>query len=407
MKKTALNHFLDESLIWDLHNALESSDIFKYEEPIKHKYNYLCALKDRLFNCLEYLNNHSKRPETENDFVIFFMFCTIIRDGIEEWYKNYCPGEKGKKYVHEPPYHNEKKYFSEVKTYSGSFFAEETIPTDDTFFEYLRSLIFAHPFETSKERNSKRKFMMKDEKQMCPWVIIKGIAFLADFDDAVGIRIYSNKFEDRLLDLLFSFDDLKAYIKSRFECIKEITEWVKAELEDHHSNWQKTKINREQEPIAVFKEIKSILNSRFQDEYSIDEIISYLQCPLTAEENAPSVERFRNAIIELIPKLCDCIDSLDTEGMEQIIDTVFLRPKKMHSQAHYQLEKIFCYLGKRSSVIDPYSNEAWGLIQADAFSQEFAKKWVSIDTKTMDYDEIKLLVSTACYLEAKEQEKGK
>ena len=75
----------------------------------------------------------------------------------------------------------------------------------------------------------------------------------------------------------------------------------------------------------------------------------------------------------------------------------------MHQHAHYQLEKIFCYLEERSKVIDPYSNEAWGLKQAEFFANEFAKKWVTINVQSMQYDEIKLLVSTACYLEAKEQ----
>ena len=75
--------------------------------------------------------------------------------------------------------------------------------------------------------------------------------------------------------------------------------------------------------------------------------------------------------------------------------------------ANYQLEKIFTYLDTRSETIDPNSNEYWGLLQAYEFSQEFAKKWVTINIRDMSYDEIKLLVCTACYLEAKEQEEAK
>lgn len=65
--------------------------------------------------------------------------------------------------------------------------------------------------------------------------------------------------------------------------------------------------------------------------------------------------------------------------------------------------KIFYYLDERSEIIDPYSNEAWGLKQAEDFANGFAKKWVKIDVETMQYDEIKLLIYTACYLERKEQ----
>ena len=64
---------------------------------------------------------------------------------------------------------------------------------------------------------------------------------------------------------------------------------------------------------------------------------------------------------------------------------------------YYQLEKIFSHLDQRSEHIEPDSYEEWGLIQAHKFSQQFAKKWVEIDIRTMSYDEIHLLVSTAYY----------
>lgn len=86
---------------------------------------------------------------------------------------------------------------------------------------------------------------------------------------------------------------------------------------------------------------------------------------------------------------------------------IYERPKDMHQMAHYQLEKIYSYLDERSDCIDPASNEYWGLQQAYEFSQEFAKNWVTIDVRTMQYDEIKLLVAVACYLEKEKQDKAK
>ena len=70
---------------------------------------------------------------------------------------------------------------------------------------------------------------------------------------------------------------------------------------------------------------------------------------------------------------------------------------------HYQLEKIFGYLREKNEEIEPGSNEEWGLIQTEDFYKEFAHKWVTINTKTMDYKEIHLLVTTACYLEYRKQ----
>lgn len=387
--------YLDESLIWDLHNVIESSDIFMSEEPLKHKYNLFCAFKDRMFSAVKYLNEHSKPPKTEEEFINFLVYAAIVRDGIKKLYENLY-GEK-------PPFIGEKKYFLNVRTYSAKYFSEETQPTDDDFFEYLRAMAFAHPYETSKRG---RPFMEDGEIQMCPWVIIDKSGMSYRIKNPVGIRIYSNKFEDDLQDILFSFDDVKAYIKSRYKCLKEITKWAKEELAEHIEEWKKRKINRNQDPVDILTEIKSVLTDRFQDASSIEDLLVYLTCPINVDENRENVYKFRQAIVGIIPGICDSVDNLDCESMEQKIGELLAYPREMHQMAHYQLEKIFSYLRDRSETIDPYSNEAWGLKQAQDFANGFAKKWVKIDIKTMQYDEIKLLVNTACYLERKEQESG-
>lgn len=393
--KTKPKTYLDESLIWDLHNVIESSDIFMREELLKHKYNIFCAFKNRMFSAVKYLNEHSKSPKTEEEFINFLVYAAIVRDGIMKLYENL--------YGENPPFIGEKKYFLGVRTYSAKYFSEETQPTDDDFFEYLRAMAFAHPYETSKRG---RPFMEDGEIQMCPWVIIDKSGMTCRIKNPVGIRIYSNKFEDDLQDILFSFDDVKAYIKSRYKCLKEITKWAKEELEKHIEEWKKRKINRNQDPVDILTEIKSVLTDRFQDASSIEDLLVYLTCPISVDENRENVYKFRQAIVGIIPGICDSVDNLDCESMEQEIGELLAYPREMHQMAHYQLEKIFSYLNERNETIDPYSNEAWGLKQAQDFANGFAKKWVKIDVDTMQYDEIKLLVNTACYLERKEQESG-
>jgi hypothetical protein len=63
---------------------------------------------------------------------------------------------------------------------------------------------------------------------------------------------------------------------------------------------------------------------------------------------------------------------------------------------HYQLEKIYCYLNDDDGDIN------WGLKMADSFSKEFSKKWVEIKPYEMNFDEIKMLTTIACYYESKE-----
>lgn len=98
--------------------------------------------------------------------------------------------------------------------------------------------------------------------------------------------------------------------------------------------------------------------------------------------------------------MCDAIDNYDCDGVYNLCYSLLYNRPKAHQMMHYQLEKIFCYLND-----DGYGDVEWGLIQADAFSKEFAKKWVTIKPYDMTFKEIKLLANVACYLEYQEQNK--
>ncbi|WP_253733295.1 hypothetical protein [Latilactobacillus curvatus] len=86
--------------------------------------------------------------------------------------------------------------------------------------------------------------------------------------------------------------------------------------------------------------------------------------------------------------------------MCELTDSIYgIRPQKMHEQGNYQLEKIYTNL--------THGDHIWGIEQADAFSKEFASKWVSIQAHTMPDDEIIILTHIACYYEAMKQSKLK
>ena len=384
--------FLDESIVRKFREAINSSRIFNNSDKHKHRYNLTCAVMDRLDSAVRYLNQHSVHPQTEEEFICFLVYSCMLKDAIYKLYENV---------FHKlPPLKDEKKYFANAAHYFDPIFDENTCPSDDMFFEYLRSVAFAHPFETGY-RN--RPFLQKGETQCSPWVIVRSM--FSDFgkDDAVGVRIYSNVEERDLYDIQISFNAIKEYIKARYVCLNELTEWAKGEVIEQNEQWKETKVFRSENPIETIRSIKEVLLSRFEETYSISIAEKYLCCELTCQSNKENVSKYRKAIIAVLPRVCDCVDKLDYEELENALDILHVTPKKMHSHAYYQLEKIFCYLDQRSEHIEPDSNEEWGLIQAHEFSQQFAKKWVDIDIRTMPYDEIHLLVSTACYLEAKEQ----
>ena len=380
--------FLNPDVYREFRNAFNETPLFMYNEEYKTCFNLFCAVTDRLESCIEYLNGHAETPKTEEDFLSFVMFSCMVLDAVKHVLKQ-LDIEKIDKI----------DYFQNICLSKPLNIEKHKCPTDDKFFEYLRSIMFAHPFETNRP-----KFFMKHEIQYSPWVIANNPATkFRGIKDGVGVRIYSNKF-DEIKDLIFSFDVLKKYIKSQYLLLDLATEKVKEIVSLKEIEWKKHKINRSLDYLDILKEIKDILKLRHEEYYDVETVIRYMGCKNTLKENLTSVERFKQGIREIIPDLCDAIDSLNYEMATEKLDYILhQRPWKMHSMANYQLGKIYCDLNETQIV----SKREWALEQVELFSKEFAKKWVTIIPQEMSFDEIKLLVTVSCYLEKIEQEKEK
>ncbi len=388
--------FMDKQKIHEFMELINNNEMFTNRSDLLLLYNLICTFKDRMFSAVDYLNKHCDCPTTEEDFVVFLVYACMIYDGFNKMHENL---------LHQvPPYKGKKKYFKYAKHYKEYYFNEDTCPSDDVFFEYLRAMAFAHPYEVSYRG---RPFLEKNEKHYCPWVMVNSRMNFDDIKDSVGIRMYTNIDQNKIVSLTFSFKSLKGYIKSIYDTFPTLTKWAKDVISGQNAEWKLTKVNRLQDAVSVLNEIKSVLERRYENTYSIDDALSYLTCQLTIQSNIENVEKFRKAIESKIPSLCDSVDALDYEKMEDALAILYETPKVMHQMAHYQLEKIYSYLDERSDYIDPASNEYWGLQQAYNFSQEFAKNWVTIDVRSMQYDEIKLLIAVACYLEKEKQDKAK
>ena len=386
---------LNPSFCRDFREAINASPIFSEDPKYMARYHLSCAVMDRLDTCIEKLNTYGEYPDSEEDFLVFMMFAAMATDAVKEMLAQL--GIHKKK---DPIYNSDEDYrfFSEAYINSPIYNADVKIPTDEEFFEYFRSLSFAHPAETSRQ-----KFKKQGEVQYSPWVIVnRDVARLRGYEDAVGVRIYASLKED-ILDLRISFSALKEYVRSRYERIFLATTWALEQIENAKAQWRKNKINREQTPTDILHEIEKVLDARFEHAYSVKEAIRYMECDLTDESNQAAVAKYRNAIVEQLPALCDAVDNLNHELAEELCYELCKRPQKMHQMANYQLEKIFSYLGDNHSA-NASSDVIYGLQQAKYFSEGFAKKWVNIDVNSMSHTEIQLLVRVACYLERKEQE---
>lgn len=76
--------FLDKDLINILQNKINESPIFSDDDSLKNNYDLICAVLDRLNTAVNYLNKHSEYPNTEHDFLVFMMYCSMIKDASQQ-----------------------------------------------------------------------------------------------------------------------------------------------------------------------------------------------------------------------------------------------------------------------------------------------------------------------------------
>ena len=378
MMSSLLNHCLCD----ELRRVINKTDIFIQDKEENKKFLLICALMDRFDNAVKYINEHKNTPKKEEELITFMVYSCIIKDGVD-YIKKILGIKKGA----------DQRIFEDIYTEEPIHVGKNQKYDDDKFFEYFRSLVFAHPLFTNKSIPNP----LDGEIQYSPYIVMEPI-WRTPFVDPIGAMIYSNK-REIMKPILLSFSCLKEYIKNKFEEINGIIEGFENIINKKETQWKKHKVNRDQDDIEILKECVSILKERYMESSEIEELITYLTCNNSLKENIENVNKYRNEIKRIIPNICDSLDSYNDNLYGILSPILYARPKG-HTMMHYQLEKIFSYLNEE------YGDVEWGLIQAEAFSKEFAKKWVIIKPREMGFDEIKMLTNVACYLEYMEQKEG-
>ena len=369
---------LDKDLCIKLREVINETDIFFRDSEQGKKFNFICSIMDRFDYAVEFFNSHLKAPTTEDELMYYLVQASIIKDGI-----NYSFKILGMDIIKNNDIFKEL-YQRDLEGLNGEL-------SDDEYFDYFRSLSFAHPFKTDKSIPN----LIPGEIQYSPYCLISRTGFRNE-KDSVGVYVYSNK--RKPFPITMPFEILQKYIKWKYSLLNNVIDAFENIIIGMENEWKKRKVNRKLDDISILNDIKDILKERYMEYDYIDDLIDYLTCNITEKSNKDNIQIFREAIIDEIPNICDSIDEFDFDKFHSIMNNLLNIRPKAHPMMHYQLEKIFCYLND-----DGYGDAEWGLVQADAFAKEFAKKWVVIKPYDMSNKEIKLLAHVACYLEYKEQ----
>lgn len=382
-----MNDF-DRDLCCKLRDLVNSTNVFWKDKREKPYYNHLCAMMDRVDESMGYIIKHTDTPKTNDELVLFITHTCIIRDSIKKVME--LLGIRYNLITKELPaylsnFYNQAPFDSSVKL------------TDDTIFNYLRSISCAHPLDTETNYITKE---ILHAKHCSPFLLLdRGLCYKGN----VGVYVYSDT-SDNPVSIQVSYSDLLEYTCSRYSLLKYIIEELDKRLHTKEEQWKQRKVVVDPDPVVRLTDIKSILEERFEHAYDIDELISMLTCKYTRQENASIVTQVQQELISRIPAICDAIDNMDTEAAYQNYkDILYSRPSDMHDGADYELEKIFCCLNNDSR----YGDQMFGKMMAKLFTKGFARKWVVMDIDNMSFEEIQMLTRFACFMEKQDQDRKK
>lgn len=379
---------VDMDLCRRLRDLVNSNNMFWQDDVEKRYYNHLCALMDRIDDSMAYIVSHNSQPQTNNEFILFLVHTSIISESIKKFMLmldldyDQC--------VRDMP-----SYLSAVCSQEPFNTIRDRI-SDDSIFEYIRSISFVHPLDTN------RAYLVRQiqESHCSPFILLNRSLC---HEGCVAVHVYSDK-QNMPFSLQIPFVDLQGYVYSRYSLLRYIHEELKKHIDTKESLWKKRKINRDLSPELILEDIKAVLHERYQSAYDIDELVDLLTCTYTRPENEEYVKQVQKELIQRLPAICDAIDNMDTEAAYQTYkDILYSRPAKMHDGAGYELEKIFCYLTDDTQYID----QIFGKSMAALFSKGFASKWVVMDIDNMSFKEIRMLTRIACFMEKQDQDRKK
>ena len=83
-----MGDLLNQQLCNELRYVIYETDIFIRDEKESKRFLFICALMDRFDTAAKYINEHQKKPDSEEELIIFMVYSCIIKDGIDYTKKN-------------------------------------------------------------------------------------------------------------------------------------------------------------------------------------------------------------------------------------------------------------------------------------------------------------------------------
>lgn len=344
--------------------------------------SFLCASADRLITSIESMNK-IEQLDTEDLVLLFLCHCGIIYNVIEGFQKKFKLERKESCIL--------------LDWYKESCLFDDAHPevTDDTLFEYLRSITFAHPTETCRAPFLRSK----GAKHYSPWLITNNeIGLLINEPESIGFRLYTNK-TDEITDVRFPIELVLRFIESKLLVVDDVLDEIEKINTNFENEAKKRTVVRGDNLIDSLYNIRSELINRYMDTDMVDDLMDYCSCEFVDEKNRQTMSMFATMVEQKIDGLIACLNDLRHEDFYEELASMFSwRIKNTIDQESYYLEKIYSYLNKNTDS----SDIQWGLLQLKQYMKGYAKEWIVVD-EDMTFTEIKALVTAARYAQFRKE----
>ena len=372
--------FLEVGLLSCLRNLVDKFVLVKCLE----RQGFFYAILDRLDKAVPYLNEHATKPESDEAYIIFIVYSKMIVEAVEalRTEMKYSPDIVGNDST---KYRFFVKYWRDIPIELGD---NEKI-SDDDFFRYLRALSFAHCLGADRGAILKGR----RETHYSPWVCVDD----NEFPSRIGVRLYTDKNSDEK-SLLVEFDDIKNYIRSRYEEIRGISNQIAREVREVESSWKRDNIKLFGDIDLKLSEIIRVAKNRRIPICDFER--ARLWCSIQSSDplNDESVEKYRKDLEGEIEKMIFHMNNLHTKSVLDSISKFVHFDNRANIGSHHDLQAIFQDLNSCANK----ERREFAFKALMSWSKGFPKKWVTI-VESMSLDEMQMLAMVACYLEAKEQ----
>ena len=351
--------------------------LFKYRNNFRdNKYrddgSLLCSARDWIHVAVRYINNNPlpRRDAESFDVLSYIMAVDNIVEAVNQMHLAIFPGKK-------PVFWDERDCFPD------NFFQMN----DFMYFKRLRACFGAHPVDIGDKKRG-------EDLRFASWS--------GDFESSgdFSVLLYSEIVGEETISLKIDFRQLHKFAKKYFSYLVEL----KSELERQYKEYIKSKRNIvfdcAGDPLTMLNILWRENKERMDNSYyesTIDQLKLIFETPISSEENAALVDRYKTALLASIEEIRSNVQNMNFDDLksEALLTSA---PKSMPAGWGYPVGKLV------SSVFDQSGKTFLSNMNEreirDLFEGRFAFDYSSLA-------ELYVLVNSALYSMVQDEQSAK